>query len=78
MPDSDEQAVCGDCLSITKFDQVANSQILADDLSLTRAPILLRGSFDARVQPCICTLVFPPSPQIGETLSEHAEKDHKD
>ena len=75
---SDEQAVCGDCLSITKFDQVAHSQILATDLPLTGAPILPIGCFDARVHPCICALVFAPSPQIGETLSKHAEEDHED
>ena len=69
---SDEQAVCRYCLSITKFDQVANSQILAADLPLTGAPILPIGSFYARVHPCICALIFPPSPQVGEPLSEHA------
>ena len=75
---SDEQAICGDCLSITKFDQVAHSQILAADLPLTGAPILPIGRFYARVHPCICALVFPPSPQVGEPLSEHAEEDHED
>lgn len=61
-----------------KFDQVTHSQILAAYFPLRRAPILALGSFDARVYSRICALVFPPSPQIGETLSEHTEEDHED
>ena len=73
---SDEQAVCWDGLFIAYLDKVAHSQILATDFPLS-TPLLVISSLYANVNPCICALVFTPSSQIREALSEHSEENHE-